>query len=185
VNERDNIALAEIVTWNDYGESHYLGPIEGAQPNSQAWVDGLNHTGWLDMTSYYATAFKTGAYPAITQDKLYMWARTHPAQANAPDPVGKPSNFALTQDTLWAVVMMSAPGTVTLDTSADGSGAKSFNVPAGVSKLSVPLTVGGGMHGTIQRGGQTVVDVKPDGYTFEQNIQTYNYNAFVAFNGQD
>ena len=30
---------------SDYGESHYIGPIDGAQPNSQEWVDGFNHTG--------------------------------------------------------------------------------------------------------------------------------------------
>ena len=37
--------LVEICTWNDFGESHYIGPIHGAQPNSQAWVDGFDHTG--------------------------------------------------------------------------------------------------------------------------------------------
>lgn len=113
VDNRNSVDIAEIVTWNDYGESHYIGPIEGAQPNSQGWVDGFNHTGqvcspycaarllntfcvgWLDMTNYYATAFKTGSYPAITEDKLYMWARPHPKDANAPDPVPQPTNFQL------------------------------------------------------------------------------------------
>lgn len=37
--------ILEIVTWNDFGESHYIGPIHGAQPNSEAWVDGFDHTG--------------------------------------------------------------------------------------------------------------------------------------------
>ena len=45
------------------------------------------------MTNYYATAYKTGNYPEITEDKLYMWARPHPKDANAPDGVGKPDNF--------------------------------------------------------------------------------------------
>lgn len=47
------------------------------------------------MTSYYATAYKTGSYPQITEDKLYMWARPHTKDANAPDPVGKPDNYEL------------------------------------------------------------------------------------------
>lgn len=42
---RDSVDIVEIVTWNDYGESHYIGPIKGAQPNSQAWVDGYDHQG--------------------------------------------------------------------------------------------------------------------------------------------
>lgn len=42
---RDQVDIVQILSWNDYGESHYVGPIKGAQPNSQAWVDGMNHTG--------------------------------------------------------------------------------------------------------------------------------------------
>ncbi|KAI0044393.1 glycoside hydrolase family 71 protein [Auriscalpium vulgare] len=178
IDNRDKIDLVEIVTWNDYGESHYIGPIEGAQPNSQAWVDGLNHTGWLDMTKYYAEAFKTGSFPAITEDKIYMWARTHPRDADAPDPVGKPSNFQLTEDSVWAVAMTTAPATVTLSTGT--SPPQTFQVPAGMTKLSTPLSAGGIMHGTIERNGQNVVDFQPDGFVFQGAPQTYNYNAFVA-----
>ena len=106
----------EIVTWNDFGESHYIGPVraDSAQPNSQAWVNGFDHTGkstllinidsidlvvrvaWLDMTGYFAQAFKSGTSPILTKDTLYLWARTHPKEATASnDPVGKPTNFEL------------------------------------------------------------------------------------------
>lgn len=51
--------------------------------------------GWLDLTYYYATAFKTGSYPSIEKDKIFMWSRTHPTHATAPDPVGQPTNFEL------------------------------------------------------------------------------------------
>ena len=40
--------MVQVLTWNDYGESDYIGPIKGDQPNSQAWTDGMDHTG----TSY-------------------------------------------------------------------------------------------------------------------------------------
>ena len=50
------------------------------------------------MTSYYATAYKTGSYPQIETDKIYMWARPHAVDADAPDPVGKPDNFQLVSD---------------------------------------------------------------------------------------
>lgn len=29
----------------DYGESHYVGPIEGAQPDGTTWVNGFDHQG--------------------------------------------------------------------------------------------------------------------------------------------
>ena len=41
---RPSVDIVQVLTWNDYGESHYVGPIEGAQPNSQAWVNGFEHT---------------------------------------------------------------------------------------------------------------------------------------------
>lgn len=131
------------------------------------------------MTNYFATGYKTGSYPAITEDKLYLWARPHPSSANAPDPVGKPDNFQLDQDVLWAVVFATAPATVTLYTSDTTS--QTFQVQAGVNKLSTDLTPGGYMRGTVQRNGQTVIDFRPQGYTFNANPQTYNYNAFTAF----
>jgi len=40
--------------------------VRGAKPaGSEAWVDGVDHEGWLDMASYYIQAYKTGNYPAI------------------------------------------------------------------------------------------------------------------------
>ena len=45
VQHRASIPFAEVVTWNDYGESHYIGPVDGAQPGSNAWVDGFDHQG--------------------------------------------------------------------------------------------------------------------------------------------
>ena len=45
IANRDKVSLVEIVTWNDYGESHYVGPVEGVQPMSQSWVNGFDHQG--------------------------------------------------------------------------------------------------------------------------------------------
>ena len=50
---------------------------------------------WLGLTQYYATAFKTGSYPTIEKDQIYMWSRPHSSSAQAPDPVGQPDNFQL------------------------------------------------------------------------------------------
>ncbi|KAK0201898.1 glycoside hydrolase family 71 protein [Desarmillaria ectypa] len=178
VESRDSISIVEINTWNDYGESHYIGPIKGAQPNSEAWTNGMNHTAWLGLTAYYASAFKTGTYPIIEKDQIYMWSRPHPAAAEAPDSVAQPTNYQLFQDYVWAVVLTTAPSSVTLSTSDSSS--QTFDVPAGLSKLSVPISPGDTMKGTIARDGQTVVELNADSFIFEGSPQTYNYNAFVA-----
>lgn len=88
---RAQVDIIQVISWNDYGESHYVGPIEGAQPNSQAWVDGFDHTAWLDMVKVYATAFKTGTFPTLAKDQVFMWSRPHPASALIlSDALGKP-----------------------------------------------------------------------------------------------
>ncbi|KZS88876.1 hypothetical protein SISNIDRAFT_432302 [Sistotremastrum niveocremeum HHB9708] len=178
IANRNQIPIAEIITWNDYGESHYIGPIEGAQPNSQAWVDGFDHTGWLAITSYYAKAFKTGVYPTISKDQVVLYARPHPRDANSPDPVARPTNYQLVSDTLWAVVLASAPSTVTITTSPTTS--QSFSVPAGVSKLSVPLVGGNTMRATVTRGSHTFADTGANSFVFNANPPSYNFNAYVV-----
>ncbi|CAA7261571.1 unnamed protein product [Cyclocybe aegerita] len=178
INSRDQYDIVQVLTWNDYGESHYIGPIKGAQPNSEAWTDGMNHTAWLELTQYYATAFKTGQFPKIETDKIFMWSRPHSTKAQTSDPVPQPSNFELFEDAVWAVVMTTEPSTVTLATSDTTS--KSFEVPAGVTKLAIPITPGGTMRGTIQRGGQVIVELNPKEFTFQGSPKTYNFNAFVA-----
>jgi len=183
ITNRDQIDIVQIITWNDYGESHYIGPIQGDQPNSQAWVDGFNHTAWLDMTTYYANAFKTGSFPEINQDKIYLWSRPHPRDATASsDSVGKPQSYQLMEDAVYAVVMATSPSKVTLSTSPSQS--KTFDVPAGVSKLSIPISAGGTMYGKIERDGNVVVELDPD-FNFDSNPKTYNYNALAAFAGGD
>jgi len=178
IGSRDQFDIVEIISWNDYGESHYVGPIKGAQPNSQAWTNGMNHTAWLELTQYYATAYKTGQYPTIEKDQIFMWSRPHSANAQSPDPVPQPTNFQILEDAVWAVVMATAPSTVVLSVSSTSS--MTFQVPAGVSKLAIPITPGGTMKGVIQRNGQTIVELNPTEFTFQGSPQSYNFNAFVA-----
>ena len=80
----------------DYGESHYVGPVKGSQPNSQAWVDGFAHTPWLELSAYFARAFKDGVYPPIDRDRIFMWARPHLRDAEATDDaVPRPDRWQL------------------------------------------------------------------------------------------
>lgn len=71
-----------------------------------------------------------------------------------------------------------APSSVTIN-------AQTFSVPAGLTKLSVGLSPGDTMRGTISRGGADVVCVHPEGYSFEANPRAYNFNAFVASSGRN
>ena len=100
-----------------------------------------------------------------------------------------------TEDSLWATVFVPHASTVILTTSPklnesalsysaqashNTSTSVTFQVPAGVSHLKAPLNVGGGMRASVFRDGQTVLDFTPNGYIFNPNPKTYNFNAFVA-----
>lgn len=143
----------------------------------------MNHTAWLGMTKYYAEAFKTGEYPKIEKDRIYLWSRPHSGNAKASDDsLPPPDNFELTEDAVWAVVFAAAPAKVTLATGESAESKTTFDVLAGVSKLSVPITPGGTMKGTIEREGKVVVEVAPtsEEFTFQGAPKTYNYNVLVV-----
>ncbi|KAG5650535.1 hypothetical protein H0H81_011886, partial [Sphagnurus paluster] len=175
---RDRLTFVELVSWNDYGESHYLGPIKGAQPDGTTWTAGFPHTAWYDLSQYYITAFKTGSYPAITQDVIYYWARPHPAAAQASnDGLGRPQGWDWTPDTLWAVVFATAPSTVTLTC---GSSSQTFtNVQKGVTKLQIPLAPGK-ITVKMERNGGVVAQQTPSDFTYITNPVKYNYNVYVG-----
>lgn len=108
-----------------------------------------------------------------------MWSRPHPTDAQAPDATGPPTNFQLTQDAVWAVVLASAAGNVTLSTSPTTS--QTFDVTPGVNKFSIPIAPGGTLHAVLEIG-QTVVELAPAAtdFTFNGSPTTFNYNTFVA-----
>jgi len=76
-------ALVEILTWNDYGESHYIGPLppsESAIPTGANWyVDGMPHNAWLNDLPYYIAAYK--GQPAPDQSHVTVWYRLNPGTA--------------------------------------------------------------------------------------------------------
>ena len=45
IQNRTSVQLAQLISWNDFGESHYVGPVLGMQPMSEAWVNGFDHQG--------------------------------------------------------------------------------------------------------------------------------------------
>lgn len=181
----------------DYGESHYLAPVRGAQPQSQGWVDGFPHDPWLVLNAYFARAFKEGSMPPIEQDQIFVWARPHPKDATALDPVSRPDywqvvslrksqspagaqaqRFVQTDDLFWVVVFARAPCTALLATGDEDP--SQFSCSAGVSKLSYPLRVGYGMHAELIRDGVVVAQCNPGEFVFQAAPKVYNFNAYVA-----
>ncbi|KAJ6614204.1 glycosyl hydrolase family 71-domain-containing protein [Mycena sp. CBHHK59/15] len=174
---RSQLTFVEMVTWNDYGESDYFGPVRVDQPAGTTWATGYPHTAWFDMSAYYIRAFKTGTYPAITQDVIYYWARPHPHDVIVSSDGARPDNWDWTADYLWAAAFCTSTCTVTLKC---GSSSSTFpNLSAGVNKLKVGLAAGQ-ITVTMTKNGQTIINQTPNDYLYVTNPTLYNFNAYVG-----
>ncbi|KAH8824975.1 glycoside hydrolase [Flagelloscypha sp. PMI_526] len=176
---RDSVDIVQIATWNDWGESHYISPVKAASAlpkGSEQWVNGMPHDGFLPLTKFFAESFKSGQ-TAPSEDTVVLVSRPHPVQAEAPDPVGRPTDFDLTRDKMWATVVLKEPATVEIKTS--DTNVLSSDLPAGVSKLSLPIAAGESMSANIVRGGQSVVETAQSNFTFNATPQSFNFNSFV------
>ena len=175
---RDRVKSLEILTWNDYGESSYIGPIHGALPaGSEAWTYGFDHEGINVLTKYYSAAFKTGVYPTITKDQIVMWQRPHPRAATASnDGAGRPTGWDWTDDTLYAIVFTTGAADVTL---TSGSNSKTFSVSGGLTKLKIDADFGG-ISGKILRSGNQVASYASAGFSYTATPSTYNFNYYLG-----
>lgn len=139
----------------------------------------IKFSAFLSVAKYYAEAFKTGSYPTITKDQLVMSARPHSKDSTATnDDIGKPTGYEQTSDTFWVIAFLTAPATVTLSTSPTNT--KTFIMPYGAVKLSIPLVAGGPLAATITRNGADVVSLTSTNYTFVDGpVDTYNFNLYA------
>ncbi|KAG0150506.1 hypothetical protein CROQUDRAFT_652428 [Cronartium quercuum f. sp. fusiforme G11] len=102
----------ELLTWNDYGESHYL---RDPQPSANLpmglvsaheYVDGFPHTPLLNLLAYFNQWYKNGKPPVLNQTTVYVWYRPHIRNAIATqDPLPVPAYSNLTEDRIYAYVI--------------------------------------------------------------------------------
>lgn len=175
----------EIVSWNDYGESHYVGPLSSSHydDGSSIWANDMPHDPWLDMAKPYIAAYKAGASSVnnyITSDQLFYWYRPQlsTASCDSTDNCGtKPDGYSTVSDSVFVVAMVQSAATVTVQS---GSQSNTYNVNAGVTMLKVPLNVGQQSF-TLTRSSKTVLS----GTSLKSVISgcvcgIYNFNAYVG-----
>ncbi|TVY62742.1 Mutanase [Lachnellula suecica] len=187
----------EIITWNDYGESHYIGPLSSPHydDGNSKWTNDMPHDGWLDMAKPFIAAYHAGATSVneyITSDELIYWYRpalrslncdstdTTMAPANNDSGnyfEGKPNGWEDMEDTVFVVSLLTAAGTVTVNS---GGNTQSFNAPAGASAFQVPMAVGQQQFSLI-RGSSTVLSgVSLKDISSVCICGIYNFNAYVG-----
>jgi hypothetical protein len=80
-----NPDYVELLTWNDWGESHYLGPLSqyaGAYPTGSevyTYNPKIVHDAWLNDLPYYIAKYKNGgAEPSNYNEHVTFWYRLNP-----------------------------------------------------------------------------------------------------------
>ncbi|KAF5338051.1 hypothetical protein D9758_014254 [Tetrapyrgos nigripes] len=189
---RDQLTFVEMITWNDFGESDYFGPLTaGLQPEGTTWATNFPHDAWLDMSQYYIEAFKTGSWPIVTENEVYFWCRPHPAAANAlNDRLTKPTGWDWASDALWAIVFCTARCDVELWM---GSRHQMYpGLPTGVSKIKMDLGsddegfIGVRMYLSITTPSFEVERIQvaehstQGSFEYSQFPEMYNYNVYVG-----
>lgn len=112
-------------------------------------LTSLYYLALLSLNAYFASAFKTGSYPSISKDRVWLQARPHAKDAvPRSDSVGPPTGgqFGVAnggqvwlEDSVFAVVLAQGSGSVTL---SSGSNSVTSSVNAGVNYVKCPLKTG-------------------------------------------
>jgi hypothetical protein len=153
----------EIITWNDYGESHYIGPLATNHTDDGAskWVNDMPHNGFRDVAKPFIAAYKAGATDPtsyVTEDKIVYWYRPTMKGLNcdATDNIGaRPDGYDTMQDAVFVVALLKKAGKVT---ATSGAKSKTFDAPAGVSAWQLDMGVGPQMFSLERNGTQVLND---------------------------
>lgn len=193
--------LVQIISWNDYGESHYIGPLreEGYKPFEIGkapfnYAVDMPHDGWRDLLPYWIDTYKHGK-ANITNETLVTWYRPHPASAcKSGNTTGNTASqlqaefepAKVVQDRIFFSALLTDVANVTVTVGGEALGAGWDNKPSGrigVYHGSAPYkNATGDVKVIISRDGSPIakVDGKPITTTCTENIS--NYNAWVGRN---
>jgi glucan endo-1,3-alpha-glucosidase len=165
----------ELTTWNDFNESTYSSPVNDPEQyeNELLVPHRYSHAGYLALSKYYITWYKTGQQPPINQDSLFYFYRTHSTNAVASAtndyPVTLFPNNGPVQDVIYTTAFLTSPAQLVI---ASGNTLTTNVLPAGISSQQTPFAPGVQTF-TLQRTGVQVLSVQ--GPNVLAQITNYDY----------
>jgi len=185
---QDSPDFVEIVTWNDYPEGSYIGPVSSTlQYGTFGTYNGVidydrrtfPHVAYGDLGKYFIDAYKNGNQSTISQEKAYVFYRSYPKALSCSDKtgMGPQINSQSMDDDIYVVTLLKSPANVVVNS---GSNSKTFTgVAAGLSTNSFGFGLGS-QSVSIVRNGATVAQK-----TFSKQItgscDLYDANSFSDF----
>ncbi|KAK4703949.1 glucan endo-1,3-alpha-glucosidase, partial [Phenoliferia sp. Uapishka_3] len=179
--------LIEILTWNDYGESHYIGPVRasaglpGGTVSSSTYVSEAPHSDIIGLISILNLYYKSGSWPSIGQTQAYYWYRQHPKGATATsDPLGLPKNSDWTDDTVYIAVVV-APGSkaTSLVITLGGTTTTKPITAGNVNLVKAPLSVGTPVFSFLDSSSTVLAAQSGSAITGSSEFYSFNYVAGV------
>lgn len=171
--------MVQVISWNDYGESHAISPSMGAEPGSRSWTRYMNHVAFREMTSYFGSRWRDGAPEVSDEIVIWAWYRIHGKNAKASlDPVPRPENADWAQDLINAVVLVPEALEDVLFEVVNGRGkgsTHSFKLRKGMNMLTMgfqPGRVDMYLHSKLG----LHIRAKGKGILKDDDISKYNFN---------
>lgn len=138
--------IIELLTWNDWCESHYLRDLPSNSTSASdyadmsamgAYVKGQDHAPWRIITQYYIEWIKTGKQPEVTKDQVVFWYRVHARDAQCNQGSAHIRHSDMVEDAVfaWALVTQDSKISMSLgdnqyyDFHADTSGPAMGSIP--------------------------------------------------------
>lgn len=173
----------EIVTWNDWGESSYIGPANPAAEGEDGgcYWSYLDHSAFLKMTKLFVKAFKAGKTRVEVEkgeEDVFMFYRTQPAITNGVDKTLPVPDYADSlHDDVFVVSFLNDSATITLDSGLNQPA--SFVAGPGVSKKAIRWSLGE-QSLTASRKGDAGFTVNKTGLPINGQFKEYNGNVVAV-----
>lgn len=175
----------QIQTWNDAGESHYIGNV---WPNTimhdgvRKYNDGYDHSGWQILLKSLIVAYKNESDILLpTNDRNAegaFWYRTIFTQSSCDaDPLGKPSNWETAEDVINVAVVLSPEAKeATINVYSGGSTVFSKKGKLGLNAFSAPMKVGTQKVEVVDKKGNVILGATGTKLVVaDSDFHNYNY----------
>ena len=165
--------MLQQTTWNDFAESAHLCPTP---------QQGYS---LVDLNTYWLHKWKTGSFPVIVRDGLYLFHRKHPHGLGSF--TGSQSRFGLLAGSTTAVneveVLAFAKSAATLELLVNGAVTQSTSITTGMNRVNWSLPASGVLSARMTRSGTVVPGtVATSNVTLgaAQQIDNFCYLAFSS-----
>jgi len=189
----------QIISWNDYGESHYIGPLDNRQYTAfetgkapYNYVLNKSHEAWRELLPYFITLWKTGT-ATITREGVVLWYRQHPKSAcSSGGTTGNTASqlqveiapSAIVQDEIYFAAPLGSAATVSVTVGGVAVPATWNVVPSGGVGIHSGSAPTGGRTGavviTIARNGVNIIQMNGLAITTTCTNGFNNYNPIVG-----